>query len=494
MIYSELLNKYNEHPGLRLPSDSSEEISLSIPLLWRGAQRAGWYFKGKTMKIKNRLALNFTIISTGMLLVVLGSVYFIFSKFLEADFYARLNDRTLVTANLYLEADEISREALAKVRSRYLEKLSDEVIRIYDANNRATFIGDRAQYWTPQIINKVRKTGKIQFKDGEHQVVGISYKDNQGDFVILASATDQSSIKRLNKLFKIMLVTFIIFSLLLLFAGRWIANRILRPLQFFMGEVQKIGSSNLEFRVKETQTNDEINQLAQSFNRLMEELEQAFILQKTFVANASHELRTPITRVMMSAELALAKERGIPEYQQTLESVLEESENINNIITGLVTLAKADLELASAHLSPIDLSAILNTIKTEWLKTGSEIEITQHDQTHLVLANDVLLQIAINNIISNAFKFSGYKPIHCGLSTTNDQLVLSITDYGIGITEQDLQSIFKPFYSRSASVGKHGEGMGLYMASKIITLFKGEIKVNAQIGIGSNFSITFPKL
>lgn len=449
------------------------------------------------MKIRDRLALNFTLISTGMLLFVLCSVYFIFLKFLEADFYARLTDRTMVTAKLYLEADEISRDALNKVRSRYLVKLSDEVIRIYDSKNKATFIGDRAQYWTTEVIDKVRKERKVQFKDGEHQVVGIFYKDNQGNFVILASATDQSSLYRLKKLFKIMLATFIIISILLLFSGRWLAKKILQPLHFFMEEVKKVGSANLEFRVKETAAKDEINQLAQNFNQLMEELEQAFILQKTFVSNASHELRTPITRVMITSELALAKERQVTDYQKVLESILEDISKMDNIITGLLTLAKVDLELASSHLSPIHLTDMLIGLKEEWQKqNGANIQFSfnEIDNEPIILANAVLLHIALNNIISNAFKFSNNQGIECILESNPQQIKLTIKDHGIGISDTDLIEIFKPYYSRSAQSGQHGEGMGLYMASKIISLFKGHIEVESTVGEGSSFIVSFPKL
>lgn len=449
------------------------------------------------MKIRDRLALNFTLISTGMLLFVLCSVYFIFLKFLEADFYARLTDRTMVTAKLYLEADEISRDALNKVRSRYLVKLSDEVIRIYDSKNKATFIGDRAQYWTAEVIDKVRQERKVQFKDGERQVVGIFYKDNQGDFVILASATDQSSHNRLNKLSKIMVATFIIISILLLFSGRWLAKKMLNPLQIFMEEVKKVGSSNLEFRVKETDTKDEINQLAKNFNQLMEELEQAFILQKTFVANASHELRTPITRVMMTAELALAKERQLTDYQKVLESVLEDISKMDHIITGLLTLAKVDLELASSHLSPIRLDEVLITLKEEWKKQhNEELQLIYGplDQEPLIMANHILLQIALNNIISNAFKFSNQQAVVCTLQSNGQNVQLHIKDQGIGIPTADIDEIFKPFYSRAAQNGQQGEGMGLYMAARIIKLLKGSITVESINGHGSTFILSFPQL
>jgi len=449
------------------------------------------------MKIKDRLALHFTLISTGLLLVVLCSVYFIFLKFLQADFYARLTDRTMVTAKLYLEADEISRDALNKVRSQYLNKLSDEVIRIYDSNNKATFIGDRAQYWTNDTIDKVRSAGKLQFKDGDRQVVGIFYKDNQGDFVIIAAATDLSSISRLGKLAKIMLAAFILIALLLLLTGRWIADKILLPLRHFMDDVKKVGSANLEFRVKESETKDEVNQLAQSFNRLMEELEQAFILQKTFVANASHELRTPITSVIMTTELALSKERQVTEYQKILESILEDTSRMENTITGLLTLAKMDLELSGAQLVPLQLDQILVEIKTEWEKRNNltiKLSIAPTADRAKTLANNTLLLIALNNVIANAFKFSNDQPINISLDSSADHHIISITDTGIGINPDELNSIFKPFYSRAKQVGKNGEGMGLYMSAKIINLFKGALTVASQIGQGSTFSINLPKL
>jgi len=152
------------------------------------------------MKIKDRLALYFTLISTITLLCVLSVTYFTFKKVMESEFFDRLTDRTMVTAKLYLEADEISDEALNKVRTEYLERLNGEVIRIYNSRNSAAFIGDDQQFWSSNTIDKVREMGKIRFKEGERQVVGIFYKDNQGDFVILASAIDQSTAIRVQKL------------------------------------------------------------------------------------------------------------------------------------------------------------------------------------------------------------------------------------------------------------------------------------------------------
>ena len=450
------------------------------------------------MKIKDRIALYFTLISTSMLFAVLCTVYFTFMKFLEADFFERLTDRTMVTAKLYLEADEISRDALNTVRHKYLQKLNSEVIRVYDKKDRATFIGDTAQYWTSATIDAVRKKGRLKYTDGQRQVVGIYYKDNQGDFVILASADDQGSHNRLDKLLKIMIFVFILISLIVLLLSRWIAQKMLKPLQKFMLEVKQASAQNMEFRVEENNNKDEINLIAQSFNHLMEELEQAFILQKTFVANASHELRTPVTRIMMTAELALSKERDQTAYQKVIASMLEDAEKMEHIITGLVALAKMDLDLINSQLVPIKLDDLLSKIQTEWKSQKNlTLKITYQnpiDPKPEILANAILLQIALDNIISNAFKFSDNQQVSVVIEATENDLLIHITDNGMGIATEEQENIFKPFYTQAKMHGHKGEGMGLYMAQKIIGLLKGEITTTNPKQGGCTFTVKLAKL
>lgn len=451
------------------------------------------------MKLKDRISLYFTLISTLTLLGVLCAVYFTFIKFLEADFFDRLTDRTMVTAKLYLEADEISTDSLNTVRNQYLETLHGEVIRIYNSKNSATFIGDDQQYWSNDIINKVRKQKKLQFIDGKRQVVGIFYKDNQGDFVILASAIDKGTYHRIEKLQIVMVVIFIVIFIGLLLSGRWIAKKVLKPLDLFIDEVKEIKSSSLHFRMQEGTNKDEISLLAQNFNNLMEHLEQAFVLQKTFIANASHELRTPITRMMIGAEITLSQERQTEDYKRALTSVMEDSEKLENIITGLVNLAQTDLEFGAPQLQDIRIDEMLWSLSEEWnKKTGSKLIVDIHNMPEdaeqlTIQANPTLLEIAIGNIISNAFKFSDGQDVNCVLDIQPDAIQITITDKGPGIPESVQSEIFKPFYS-SASESRHeGNGMGLYMAYKIVKLFNGKLSVSSEKGTGSSFNLSFSK-
>lgn len=451
------------------------------------------------MNIKDRLALYFTLISTLTLLCVLAVVYFTFGKVMESEFFDRLTDRTMVTAKLYLKADEISNDALTKVRAQYLEKLNGEIIRIYNERNNPTFIGDDQQFWTSETINMVRQQGRIRFKDGERQVVGIFYKDNQGDFVIIASAIDHATDIRVRKLLKVMIAVFVVIFLGLLISGRWIAKRILSPLNVFIEQVKLIKSSNLHFRVEEGKNKDEITLLSQNFNNLMEHLEHSFILQKTFVANASHELRTPVTRMIIGAEIALSKDREKQDYQHALHSVLEDAEKLENIITALLNLARTDLEYSSSLSEDIRIDELIWQLQSEWnQKKGTGklqvemINLPMEDDSPLIIkANPTLLQIALDNIISNAFKFSDNQQVSCIMEVTPQGIILTIRDKGVGISEDNIEQIFKPFYSSSVKAEHAGNGMGLYMAHKIITLFGGKIMATSTNGAGTTFCIDF---
>src|SRR5437879_682413 len=115
------------------------------------------------MKIRNRLALYFTIISAVILLIALSVIFITFNSFAKADFYGRLVDRAKVAAQLYLEADEISPDSLNRVRERYLKQLPGEVTRIYNDNNAASFIRDKQQYWRRSVIDLVRRRKEIEF-------------------------------------------------------------------------------------------------------------------------------------------------------------------------------------------------------------------------------------------------------------------------------------------------------------------------------------------
>lgn len=452
------------------------------------------------MKIKTRLSLYFTLISSGALLLVLVAVYIAVFSFFTADFYNRLTDRTNLASQLYLKADELAADSMIQVQQRYLEKLPEEVIRIYDDNNLSAFDMKHNVYWTQDIINQVRKEGYIEYEDGNRKVVGKSYKDNQGNFVILASAVDVNSSRRLIMLGEITGILFIIFGTGLFFAGRMFAQKALSPVDKMVAQIRNIRSSNLHLRVGQVKSKDEIYELIDNFNRLLAHLQNAFELQQTFVANASHELRTPLTSIMGEVEVALDKPRDTQEYERVLRSIANDGGRLQETITSLMELAQVDLHYTQAILSPVRVDELIWELEEHW--TGRKgpgmlkiqvANLPEDEEVLTISAHKSMLYIALNNLIDNAFKYSAPHPVTLNFEATDSHIKIAVTDQGPGIEEEAVEKIFRPFYRVNKDKNISGSGIGLYITSKIIELFKGTIEVVSAPAKGSTFIVEFVK-
>ncbi len=447
------------------------------------------------MQIRNKLTLYFTITSSLLMLVIMAFIYLLFSNITKNDFYTALHERTEVAAGVYLEADEISAAALQKIKEKYLISLPNEVIRMYDSTNKLSFINENNQNWSNDIINKVRQKKYLAYNDNGRQVVGIDYDDNQGNFVILVSATDDYGQQKKKNLLQIMAILFGVQLLIQLIAGRWFAGNALNPIQKINQQVQKISATDLHLRVETDNEKDEIGTLAANFNSLLERLEKAFDLQKMFVANVSHELKTPITNIIGEVDVAVSKDRDAGDYKNTLRSVLVEADRLNDMIRNFLLLANTENDINGHKTEPVRFDELLWEIQ-EMLNrqpgTVLDIEMAElpEDENRLCIkTNKTLLTQAITNIIQNGLKFSSGKPVTCGLHFAMNTIIISITDKGIGIDADTLPHIFEPFY-RSPNAGNYeGHGIGLYIAKKIIELLGGSITVQSQPGNGCTFNI-----
>jgi len=265
-----------------------------------------------------------------------------------------------------------------------------------------------------------------------------------------------------------------------------------------VNQVQKVRASNLSVRIDEGNGKDEISELAQNFNRLLSHLENAFELQQTFVINASHELRTPVTSIIGELEVTLNKARSTEEYERALQSALTDAERLNETISSLLELAQVDMSYTQAALSPVAIDELVWEIADYWThKMGkgffavSVQHLPEDPEKLLIPANKSLLTIALNNIISNAYKFSGDKRVQCDLYANEKFIRIAITDSGIGIPTEETEKIFQSFYRGTNVKAYHGSGIGLYITSKIINLFGGSIDVQSS-DKGTVFTIFFP--
>jgi signal transduction histidine kinase len=255
----------------------------------------------------------------------------------------------------------------------------------------------------------------------------------------------------------------------------------------------------LNLRIDEGNRKDEIAQLAMTFNQMLQRLEEAFILQRDFVANAAHELRTPFTVMLAEVEYSLMHDRSVDQYKHVLENLTDEIKQMSNLSNGLLELARMSLDDNYFERKNVRIDELLIETCDEILRGNYAYNIKlfiddlPEDESSLLLSgNGQLLKIAIRNIIENGCKFSDGKVVKIYLLIEERNIKIEIEDRGIGISSEDLTHIFQPFFRGKNTQFIAGYGLGLALTKKVVELHCGEIKVDTTLGVGSKFTILFP--
>jgi heavy metal sensor kinase len=289
---------------------------------------------------------------------------------------------------------------------------------------------------------------------------------------------------------------------LLLFAsgvGFWLSRKALAPVDAITRTARNINAGNLNSRLEKLNTGDELQRLSDTLNEMLARIESAFQRVSQFTADASHELRTPISLMRTEAEIALRKSRDEGEYQEALRHILFEAERTSTLIEKLLSLARADAGRELLDIRPMNLRETVQRVASDWSQvvTNHRLNFTQDiTDTDLFIAGERTAVIRLANILlDNAVK---YTPpggsVEIKLHAQNGNAVFSVGDTGIGISDEDQPKIFERFYradkARSREFG--GAGLGLAIAHWIVEQHSGSIDVKSSLGKGSQFDICFP--
>jgi signal transduction histidine kinase len=453
------------------------------------------------MKIKTKLSLLFTL-TIALLLVALNLfIYSISKSYASNDFFYRLRMRTYAAANVYLEEDEVSNKVFQGFQKVLLERIPGETIMVYDSLNQPAFIRDSIPSVYPiKTIEKTRKEKTYKNKKNGIYTYGIFYPDNQGDFVILASASDKIGDTKLTQLGNGLLIAFFFSIFISFFIGRFFTMKMLKPINEIIDYVNKITDSNLNLRLSQGNGKDELAELAITFNNMLERLENAFELQQNFVASASHELRTPLTSIIGNIEVLLSRQRNSEEYKIVLQTVLEEAERLHKLSDGLLNIAQASSDINNIKMEYIRIDELLEESKNAVQNQMSESKMDLYFENMPVNSDDLLIKgnknlllIAFENLFENANKFSENRNIKINLINSPEAITVVISDTGIGIPEKDLSNIYQTFFRAENARSFSGSGVGLSLCQKIILQHKGNLSIKSELGKGTVVSVLLRK-
>ncbi|PYO71400.1 MAG: two-component sensor histidine kinase, partial [Gemmatimonadetes bacterium] len=320
---------------------------------------------------------------------------------------------------------------------------------------------------------------------------------------IFAGANTRSAELRLEQLLTTILIAFVVGVVPAILVGRWIAARALEPVDRMITEVREISDGrSLHRRLPLPLAQDELARLAATLNQMMTRLERSFAALRRFTADASHELKTPLTVVRAGVERAITRPDTAPETLAALEETLQEVNRMTELLDSLLTLARADEGRAELHREPVDLRQILEEagetgeLLAEHAGVGIDIRLPSEPVVVSVDRSRVR-QLALN-LIENAVKYTPRGgQVSVELGSSNGRAVFTVADTGIGIAPGDLPHVFDRFWradsARTRTSERAGTGLGLAICKWIAEAHGGTIEVQSRPGRGTTFTVGLPR-
>jgi two-component system heavy metal sensor histidine kinase CusS len=355
--------------------------------------------------------------------------------------------------------------------------LQDDYLLIHPNNNKTSF------------YNTTINTQKI--RQGQFPIINKN-KKTIGYLTIGVSQEESSSV--LHNLFIVLCFTYLILVFVLYLIMYYVASKAIKPVQKLIQSASQINESNISSRLPLPNNKDEIYKLATTFNDLLNRIENSIEQQKQFTADASHEMRTPLTIIKGTLEVLLRKERTPEQYEKKINEVITQTDRLSYLFDQLLQLARAE-----SNNTIIKKEKIILKEKIEHLINGGDLLLNKNQIKYnipsncVVFADAALLDRILENIISNAIKYNTPNG-NITFEWNEKSNSLLIKDEGIGISKDQQPYLFNRFYradnSRSSEI--KGNGLGLSIVKKLCELQHIKISVESAENKGTSFTLQFP--
>ena len=333
-----------------------------------------------------------------------------------------------------------------------------------------------------------------------HFVVGVPIVSEGATVGFVLAVTGARALTTMWRTFiGLFFMTAVTVLLLSFVVSAWVSMRQSRPIHEMAEATRRFAEGNFDVRMHNYEGVTEISELSESFNNMADSLQETERQRREFIANVSHELKTPLTSMKVLSDSLLSQE-GMPEelYREFLGDITSEIERMTNIINDLLSMAKLEKNSADMTIVNISINELLDGVlkRLRPIAAKRNIELVYESYRPVVAdVDEVKMSIALNNLIENAIKYNydgGW--VHVTLNADHKFFYVRIQDSGVGIPEELQDKIFERFYrvdkARSRETG--GTGLGLALTRRAILLHRGSIKVYSKEKEGTTFTIRIP--
>lgn len=342
----------------------------------------------------------------------------------------------------------------------------------------------------PSFQNK-----KIGTLDMRFLTIPIINNQSLSGLIVVGHSVDVIE-KSLDTLIWELVIVLIALAIPGIFGGYFLAKSAMKPVTDISLKLQNIGYKNLSERVPNPETGDELEELADTFNQLLDRINDAFTRERKFIGDIAHELKTPLAILKTRIEISAYRERSKEEYRKELIETLTDVDKLNFILKDILDLAWSESDRVKMEMKKIDLSELSLEIKEIAVNMAAAKNISiisRIREKTLIFGKKDKLSRALMNLIDNAIKYTNVGgEVEICLTKEKKNVVWQISDSGIGISSADLPHIFNRFYRGARSKKIQGSGLGLSIVKAIVRAHDGKIEVKSQPNKGTTFRIVLP--
>ncbi len=466
-------------------------------------------FLGKILKLGSTLAFRLTLWYAGIFAVCSCVAFLLFYTLITSVLQERIDQELLGQAQRFsaLLATEgieaVNNSAVIEAQAAGVKKV---FFRLLNFTGDA-FSSSNMSYWKDIGVNVGAIEPLLRSSDPVFETVVIPNRSEQvrilyarlSPTIIVQIGQALESQSRFVEAFKrIFIITMSVLIFLAAGVGWFMARRAVSGVEAVTRTAQMISGGSLQERVPVKPRGDEIDQLATTFNQMLDRIQTLLTEIKEMTDNIAHDLRSPIARIRGIAEVTLTTSKSLSEYENMAASTIEDCDRLLDMINTMLLISKTEAGVEKLSREEVDIAALIRKACELFqpIAEDKDVRLAYRPPEETFLLGDTrMLQRMLSNILDNAVKYTspgGKVEVSLTKSKSGDAIV-SVSDTGVGISEADLLHIFERFYRCDRSRSQPGTGLGLSLARALVRAHGGDITVTSTVNQGSIFTITLPK-
>lgn len=454
------------------------------------------------MSLKRKIALTISIAFSLLFGMVMAIIYLSFNDFRRDEFKERFRQRPEFTTHFISKSKDFEEEAPIFFNENSDNILLNEKILIFNAQKELIYstIKDRNVTWDNAMLKELDKKKIIYTEKTVPEIYAALRNINGENYYILTSAFDTNGKSKLDYLKYLLIASYAMSTLLIGFFSYSFVEKFLRPLEDLNKEISEVTAHKLTTQVPVKDSNDEVSVLAKSFNTMIGRLDDVFQSQKDFTASASHEIRTPITRMAFQLENLIKFEEHSPETLSSLQQIQRDVYQLSDLTNSLLLLSKFDKENIQSIYEEVRIDEVIfeafEAVEKSYPSLKLDFLITEDTSENAFLTiNGIqsLLIIVFINLFKNAAVYSDTTEVKVLITETNDHLAVEVISHGNTISEEERPKLFEAFTRGNNAQNISGSGLGLRIVKRILEYHDAEIAYSSPAEYLNEFTVTFKK-